>query len=278
MDPGPGTRLVALLGDPVAHSLSPRFQNAAISEAGLDAVYLALRCDPAAFPGLLRGIAGAGGAGNITVPHKAAAVPLLDETTAVVRRTGACNTFWSEGGRLHGDNTDVEGFAAACRALIGSPAGARVLVLGAGGAARAAVAALLDARADAIHVLNRTPETARALATALDAGGRRVVVLPSPEPLRREGFDLVVNATSLGLGDADPLPLDLELPARVGAILDLVYRPGGTRWTAEAVRLGLPAADGTEMLLQQGAASFQRWFDRPAPVETMRRALATVRS
>ncbi|MBW3552484.1 MAG: shikimate dehydrogenase [Gemmatimonadetes bacterium] len=274
MHPGAGTRLVALLGDPVAHSLSPHFQNAAFAAAGVDAVYLALRCDGSAFPGLLRGIAGAGGAGNITVPHKTAAVPLLDVATPVVERTGACNTFWSEDGRVHGDNTDVEGFAAACRALIGAPAGARALVLGAGGAARAAVAALLEGRADAVHVLNRTIETARALATALDPGGRRVIVLPSREPLRREGYDLVVNATSLGIDDADPFPLDLELPARVGAVLDLVYRPGGTPWTAEAARLRVPAADGTEMLLQQGAAAFVRWFDRAAPVEVMRAALA----
>lgn len=274
MLPDAGTRLIALLGDPVAHSLSPRFQNAAIRQAGLDAVYLALRCDAASLPGLLRGIARAGGAGNVTIPHKTAAVPLLDGATPAVDATGACNTYWMEGGRLHGDNTDVEGFAAACRALIGAPAGARVLVLGAGGAARAAVVALLDARVDAIRVLNRSEDRARNLAAALDRRGRRVSVLGPGADLRREGFDLVVNATSLGLRPDDALPLDLELPARVGGALDLVYRPGGTRWTAAAARLGIPAAEGTEMLLHQGAAAFRRWFERDAPLETMRAALA----
>lgn len=266
---------MALLGDPVAHSLSPRFQNAAIRAAGIDAIYVALRCDAAAVPGLLRGIAAAGGAGNITIPHKAAAVTLLDVATPAVERTGACNTFWTEGGGIHGDNTDVDGFAAACRGLIGAPAGARVLVLGAGGAARAAVVALLDARADAIHVLNRSPARAAALTAALDPRGRKVVALDTGAPLHREGYDLVVNATSLGLHDDDPLPLDLALPARVGAALDLVYhhRPGGTRWTAEAARLDIPAADGTEMLLLQGAAAFQRWFEREPPLAVMREAL-----
>ena len=271
--PGAGTRLIALLGDPVAHSLSPRFQNAAFAAADLDAVYVALRCDAGTLPGLLRGIATAGGAGNVTIPHKAAAVPLLDVALPAVERTGACNTFWPGPGGIHGDNTDVAGFDAACRVLMGSPAGARVLVLGAGGAARAAVVALLDGRADAIHVLNRSPDRARALCAALDPKGRKLTPLDPGAPLRREGYDLVVNATPRGLRGDDPPPLDLSVPARVGAVLDLVYRPGGTPWVAQAAELGIDAADGTEMLLRQGAAAFERWFDRPAPLAAMRAAL-----
>lgn len=273
MEVSAGTRLIALLGDPVAHSASPRFQNAAIQEAGLDAVYVALRCEPGAFPGLLRGIARAGGAGNITVPHKIAAVSLLDMPTPAVTRTGACNTFWGEGGRLYGDNTDVEGFAGACRALIGAPAGARILVLGAGGAARAAVVALLEHRADAIHVLNRSPARSRALGEALDPGGRKVAILDDPGRLRREGYDLVVNATPLGLEADDPAPLDLDEPARVGAVLDLTYREGGTAWVRDASARDIPAADGTEMLLRQGAAAFERWFGRPPSLDAMRTAV-----
>src|SRR5690606_22711034 len=104
------TRLVALLGDPVSHSLSPTFQNAAFDAAGLDAVYLALRVSATELPGLLRGIAHAGGAGNVTVPHKEVAARAVDVPTEEVVRTGACNTFWCEGDRVHGDNTDVTGF------------------------------------------------------------------------------------------------------------------------------------------------------------------------
>lgn len=273
MQIGAATRLIVLLGDPVAHSLSPAFQNAAIDAAGLDAVYLALRCDAGRMPGLLEGIAGGGGAGNITVPHKQRAAELVEDATGAVTRTGACNTFWAEGGRTLGHNTDVEGFAGAARGLIGSPAGARVLVLGAGGAARAAVAALLDDRADAVHVLNRSKPTAEALRDALDPRGRRVTVVQPTADLRREGFDLVVNATPLGLHPDDPAPLRFDAVGRVGAALDLVYRSGGTRWVAAAQRRDIPATDGTEMLIQQGAASFRRWFGREPPLKIMRQAL-----
>ncbi|NIP83824.1 MAG: shikimate dehydrogenase [Gemmatimonadetes bacterium] len=268
---GVGTRLVALLGDPVDHSLSPRFQNAAFRAAGVDAVYLALRCDGPGLGPLLRGVAAAGGAGNVTLPHKTRAAAVVDERTPAVERTGACNTFWIEDGRIHGDNTDVEGFDRAARQLIGSPAGARVLVLGAGGAARAVVLALIDARADGIHLLNRTPGRARALREALDPAGRRVAVLDDPDQLRREGYDLVVNATPLGLDSGDPPPVDLGQPARVGAVLDLTYRAGGTDWVRSARRHDIPAADGLEMLIQQGAASFRRWFPgREPPLDAMR--------
>lgn len=274
MDPGPDTRLLALLGDPVRHSLSPRFQNAAILAAGLDAVYLPLRCEADRFDGLFRGLVGAGAAGNITLPHKTRAATLLDAATPAVERTGACNTFWVADGKVHGDNTDVEGFARAAHSLIGSPTGARILVLGAGGAARAVVLALVRERADAIHLLNRTPGRARAVAEILDPQGRKVTVLEPPERLAREGYDLVVNATSLGLDPDDPAPLDLGRPVRVGAVLDLVYRDGGTPWVRQARAAGIPAADGLEMLIQQGAASFRRWFDREADLDVMRAAVA----
>jgi shikimate dehydrogenase len=268
------TRLVALLGDPVDHSLSPRFQNAAIRAAGVDAVYVALPCDAAGFDGLLRGIGRAGGAGNVTLPHKARAAALLHDRTPAVERTGACNTFWMEDGRIWGDNTDVEGFDRAARDVIGSPAGSRVLILGAGGAARAVALALMDARADSVQLLNRTTGRARALCEALDPGGRRLAALEDPSRLRREGYDLVVNATPLGLHSGDPHPLELDRPARVGAILDLTYRPGGTEWVRSARERGIPAADGLEMLIQQGAASFRRWFPgRDPSLVAMREAV-----
>lgn len=273
MDVDSRTRLVALLGDPVEHSLSPRFQNAAIRAAGLPAVYLALRC-AGAFDGLLLGIARAGGAGNVTIPHKARAAALLDVAAPAVEKTGACNTFWLEDGQIHGDNTDVEGFAGAVRALMGPPTGARVLVLGAGGAARAAVLALIQGRADAVHVLNRSPARARSLQESLDPAARRVTVLERTDAVRREGYDLVVNATALGLGAEDPAPLDLALPVRVGAVLDLTYRERPSALIDDARTADIPAADGREMLLQQGAASFRRWFGREPDLDVMRAALA----
>lgn len=249
-------------------------QNAGFVAAGVDGVYVTLRCSASDFPGLLLGVARAGGGGNVTVPHKATAVEAVEASTPEVQQTGACNTFWWEDGRIHGDNTDVEGFRAAAAALLGSVAGARVLVIGAGGAARAAVVALLEGRADAVALLNRTRDRAEALRERLDASGRRLRVVEDGSSLRREGFDLVVNCTSLGLHAEDALPLDLRGLARVGAALDLVYGASDTQWVRHARELDVPVADGREMLLRQGAAAFERWWGREAPLEAMREVLA----
>ncbi len=270
-----GTRLFALLGDPVAHSLSPSFQNAAFRALGLDAVYVALRCGADEFPGLLRGIARAGGGGNVTVPHKALAARTVDRPGDAVLRTGACNAFWLEDGAVHGDNTDVAGASAAVAALLGrAPAGARVLLLGAGGAASAALCALADAGVEQIVIANRTPERARALADRFRTPGVRIDVVEGADALAGERFDLAVNSTSLGLKADDPLPLDPEAArVTVGAALDLVYARGETRWVREMRARGLPAADGKEMLLHQGAAAFRRWWGMEPPLEVMRTAL-----
>ena len=264
------TRLYALLGDPVAHSLSPTFQNAAVKAAGLDAVYVALRCDPSALPGLLRGIVAAGGGGNVTVPHKELAFQVVDRRTAAAEQTAACNTFWMSQGELWGDNTDVKGFAAAVQELIADvPRGLRVLVLGAGGAARAAVCALLDWNAQ-IVLVNRSQGRAEALAAQFG----RPDLLRVTDRIPEQRFDLAVNATSLGLREDDPLPLPDDV--RFGAALDLVYKAGQTRWVRRLRTLGTPAADGREMLLKQGAAAFRRWFNREPDIEVMRRALGEV--
>ncbi|MBA2669127.1 MAG: quinate/shikimate dehydrogenase, partial [Gemmatimonadetes bacterium] len=198
-EPAEPTRLIALLGDPVAHSRSPSFQNAAIRAAGVDGVYVALRVTADHLPGLLRGIAHAGGGGNVTVPHKRFAATLLDCGTDAVRRTGACNTFWMENGLIHGDNTDVAGFRAAVRSLLGGePTGARVLLIGAGGAARAAVVGLEDAGAARVDVMNRTRAAAADLVAKLEAGAVRVTQLDDDGGSSEMNYDLVVNATSLG--------------------------------------------------------------------------------
>jgi shikimate dehydrogenase len=268
------TRLYALLGDPVAHSLSPRMQNAAFTSAGLDAIYAALRCGTDEVPGLLRALARAGGGGNVTVPHKGVAATAVDDPTPAVTRTGACNTFWLEDGRIRGDNTDVAGFLATVRRLVPPLKGARVLLLGAGGAARAVVAALLDDGVAEIAVRNRSRVRADALIAAFNDAAEPLRLAPDDEALRRQRFDLVVNATSLGLHPGDASPLDLSGFSHVGAVLDLVYLPGETAWVRSARALGIPAADGLHMLVGQGAAAFERWFGQPAPVEVMRAAVA----
>ncbi len=268
--PRASTRVFALLGDPVRHSLSPSFQNAALEAAGVDAVYVALRCGAGEFSGLLRGIALAGGGGNVTLPHKERAVAALDDPSPAVLRTGACNTFWNEEGRVRGDNTDVEGFRRALLRLTGGDmVPRRVLVIGAGGAARAACAGLLELEVEEIRLRNRTVARAEALARGM--GDDRVRVEGEGEG---GCFDLVVNATRLGLEPDDPLPISPKELAGAGGVLDLVYAPrGATPLVQEANRLGVPADDGLEMLLQQGVAAFERWTGREAPVAVMRAAL-----
>lgn len=272
------TRVLALLGDPVAHSASPEVQNAAFDVAGVDGVYVAVRCAPDDLDGFMRGLARAGGGGNITLPYKENAAAILDVRSDAVRRTGACNTFWGdERGQLHGDNTDVDGFRRALGSFLdGSQAGIRVLLLGAGGAARAALVGLLEEGAGEVLLYNRTTERARAVARRI--GGEKARVVPIYRDLEGEDFDLVVNATSVGLESDDVSPLDFEMLKRAGAAMDLVYGAEKTPFVVAAEALGIRATDGLEMLVHQGAASFERWWGEPAPVEAMLGLIRGVRT
>ena len=270
------TRVLALLGDPVDHSLSPVIQNAAFRDAGVDGVYVALRCEASDLVGFMHGLGRAGAGGNITLPHKEKAASFLDERSEAVRRTGACNTFWGIDGRVFGDNTDVEGFRRALRHFLGRPPeGFRVLLLGAGGAARATLVALLDDGVEDVLLLNRSTERARAVARRI--GGERVRVAEAPQAIDDGIFDLVVNATRLGLSPVDRLPVDLSRVARAGAVMDLVYGPARTPFVEAAESLGIRAVDGGEMLVQQGAVAFEKWWDVPGPVDAMRMALTEAR-
>jgi len=267
------TRVLVLLGDPVGHSLSPVIQNAACAEAGVDGVYVAVRCNAGDLEGFMHGLSRAGGGGNVTIPHKEKAAAVVDVPSDAVRRTGACNTFWGgEDGRVHGDNTDVDGFRRALRNFLpGSTTGIRVLLLGAGGAARATLMGLLEEGAEEVVLLNRSMERARAVARRI--GGQRARVVRLAEQIRGESFDLVVNATSLGLSPSDPVPFDFELPGRVGAAMDVVYGPHPTPFMKAAEEYGVRVINGGDMLVQQGAVAFERWWGKPGPRDAMTRAL-----
>jgi shikimate dehydrogenase len=270
----------ALLGDPVAHSLSPGVHNAAFRAEGLDAVFVALRVESDDLAGLLGALARAGGGGNVTLPHKRRAFEAAERALPDAHRTGVANTFWLEDGAVTVDNTDVTGVRRALEVLApGGIAGGRVLLLGAGGAARAAAVALLDAGAEHVVVRNRTVARAEALVAELDDA--RLVVEPERlDATHAVTADLVVNATRLGLDRGDRLPLDPEAleACGAGAVLDLVYGDdaGGTDWVKAARAAGLAALDGREMLLQQGARAFEHWWGRKAPLDVMRAALAEV--
>lgn len=266
-------RAFAVLGEPVEHSLSPAIHRAAFRSLGLDASYVALEVRRGEVEPVMRAFARRGG-GNVTVPHKLRAMSVLDVASPAARRTGACNCFWQDSrGRLAGDNTDVEGFLAALEAWEEAPApdGARVLLLGAGGAARAVASAAMLANCGTVEILNRTQAHAVALARDLDPGGEVLRVLGGREEATGP-YDLVVNATSLGLDTEDPLPLELD-GLETGALFDLVYGVRETPWIRHGRARGVPATDGKEMLVRQAGLSLERWLDVEAPLEAMRDAL-----
>ena len=248
--------------------------NAALAAAGLAGWrYLRLPLPPEVFAETVRALPGAGFRGvNVTIPHKEAALALADSATGAAREIGAANTLTFEpGGAVAADNTDWTGLLEALPARWG-PAGRTALVLGAGGAARAAVYALRRAGAADVAVWNRTPERARALAAAL--GGRAV-----EQP---EGAEIIVNCTSVGLRDPaetfKALPLRADSLGAGSCVVDMVYRDGGTRLLEAARTRGADVVDGLEILIAQGAASFERWTGRAAPRQAMREAVEAIAS
>jgi shikimate dehydrogenase len=262
------TTYLGVCGWPVAHSRSPQMHNAALAAVGLhDWRYLRLPLPPELFAETVRALPAAGFRGvNVTIPHKEAALALADEGTDAARAIGAANTLTFEDARISADNTDAPGLLAA----IGEPvAGRTALVLGAGGAGRAAAWALRRAGAE-VAVWNRTPERARALAARI--GVRAVEVA--------EGADVVINCTSVGLdGAEDPfkaLPIEADELGAGSLVVDMVYRAGGTRFLEAARTRGARVIDGLEVLVAQGAASFERWTGMEAPREAMREAATTI--
>lgn len=262
------TRLVALLGHPVAHSKSPGMQNAAFAAAQVDATYVALDVAPEGLAAAFAGLRTTNALGaNVTVPHKLEAMRLCDTLDPSARRAGAVNTIVLEGGRATGHNTDGAGALDALREAGVDVAGREALVLGAGGAARAVIASLVDAGAR-VRLANRTRATAEALARDEGAGVVDWEELDAALPETR----LLVNATSLGLQGAAP-PVNVKRLADDAAVFDCVYRAGGTALVQEARACGLKAVTGESMLLHQGARAFRLWTGLDAPLAAMRAAL-----
>lgn len=262
MPVGGKTKVAGVMGWPVGHSLSPRLHGFWLAEHGIDGVFVPLPVRPEHFADALRALPKLGFVGaSVTLPHKEAALKLADEADAQARRIGAVNTLIvrPDGGVL-GRNTDAFGFMASLRE--GAPgwradAGAAV-VLGAGGAARAVVAALSEAGVREIRVVNRTIERARELARAMDS-----VVVARPWAERAEalaGAALVVNTTSLGMRGQPPLDLDLAPLPATATVADIVYAPLETPLLKAARARGLAGVDGLGMLLHQGRPAFAAWF------------------
>jgi shikimate dehydrogenase len=234
---------------------------AAFVHLGIEASYEAVRVpggDLEALDREMRDLAASGG-GNVTVPHKEDAARIVDVVRPYAKRTGACNCFWlDDSGRLVGDNTDVGGFLHATRDLDGLDlAGAKVLLLGAGGAARAVAVACETVGVRRLDIHNRTAERAERLIEELGLEEiARTVAVPLGSVTT---YELVVNSTSLGIEPVDLLPLSFG-EVRVRFAFDLVYGRGGTEWTRAAALAGVPATDGLSMLVRQAVLSLERWF------------------
>ena len=260
---------MALLGHPVAHSVSPQIHNAAFAATGFDAVYVALDVAPDAVPDALAGLRSLGLLGaNVTVPHKRAVYDAVPRRTETAERSGAVNTLFWDDGDLVADNTDIEGLVRVLTNDVGLRGGEEVLMLGAGGAARAAALAL-GSFGVALEVVARRPDAADDVARMAVAAGATSATVSAPS--------LVINATPLGL-KGEPLPDRFMALGEDQTAMDLVYRPAPTPFLEAAARAGAATLDGRGMLVGQAAAAFERWTGIAAPynvmVTAMERALA----
>jgi shikimate dehydrogenase len=282
-----GSKLVGVIGSPVAHSLSPLLHETAFTALGLGDAWrsFAFEIEPGAAAAALDEMREAEVAGlSVTMPHKADVAALVEECSAVARDLGAVNCVVNLGGSLYGDNTDGEGFVASLwRAARFDAAGRRCLVAGAGGAARAVVRALADADAAQVTVVNRTPERAARAAALAGRVGDTVAPEDASALAGAVGAaDLIVNATPLGMAPAHTLGSAMEQarqwlippeqchPGQVAA--DLVYVPRHTPWLVDAAAHGATPVDGLGMLVHQAAAAIARWTGQVPPVEAMWRA------
>jgi shikimate dehydrogenase len=258
---------VFLFGHPVAHSLSPAMHNAAFKSLGLPHRYSPRDVAPEQLGEVVAALRTQDSLGaNVTIPHKEASLRLVDEVGDDARATGAVNAIVRRGSRLIGHNTDAYGFEQALD-LVARPE--RVLLLGAGGAARA-VALVLLRRGARVEIANRTRARAEDLVRSIESGGRRATVVDWPSSNGAVEQDMVVNATSLGLHDEDPLE-GIALPRTV---MDIVAMKDATPLVRRARRAqDVEVVDGSTMLLHQAARSFELWTGLPAPLEVMRAAL-----
>jgi shikimate dehydrogenase len=274
------TRVLGIIGSPVGHSLSPLMQNAAIEELGIDYVYVPFPVEPDSLGQAVAGLRSLGVWGfNVTIPHKTAIIPFLDRISPEAELCGAVNTVCRQGDLLVGHNTDGAGFLAAVLSdLVHDPGGSAVLILGAGGAARAAVAALAGAGVARVVIANRTRERGVSLVERFQSafpGVQFVVSSLATEELagHLRRTDLLVNTTSVGMNGTNFECLPLAAMRPEGLVYDMVYVPAVTPLLAAAKERGLACANGAGMLAAQGEAAFFLWTGFEAPRAVMRQKL-----
>jgi len=271
------TRVCGVIGDPVAHTLSPTIHNAAFNHLKLDFVFLAFRVKAADLENAMRGMRGLGIHGlNVTMPHKSAVIGYLDEVDSTVKFLGSANTILNKAGKLSGFNTDGVGALKALRENGVALSDKKVLLLGAGGAAKA-VAFSFAPEAGELAILNRAAEKAAVLADSLNRVlGKKIVggaLSPSAVQKNLQDADILVNATSVGMHPN--INQSLVVPQWLKpnlTVMDIVYNPVETKLAKDAKAAGAKVISGVEMLIYQGAASFEIWTGCSAPIEVMRKA------
>lgn len=271
------THVCAVIGDPIEHSLSPTMHNAAFNHLKLGFVFLAFRVTSDHLENAMRGVRALGIRGlNVTMPHKNAVTEFLDEADAAVRFLRTANTVLNQDGRLRGFNTDGVGAVKALKNNGVDLAGKKVLLLGAGGAAKA-IAFYLAREVDEICILNRDAAKARELASILEPCGKNISgeeLTLNQIAMGLQDADVLINATSVGMTpNADESLVRPEWLTPRLCVMDIVYNPVETKLIRDARTAGAKVVDGVEMLLYQGAASFEIWMRYPAPVDVMREAL-----
>ena len=271
------TQRLGIIGYPIGHSISPIFQQAALDHLGIDATYEKWEVTPEGVGDFVNGLRAPDSLGiNITVPHKQAVIPFLDEVDEWATAAGAVNTIVNRDGHLSGHNTDGPGFLRALLVETGyDPKGTRALVLGAGGAARGILLALARGGVDSMVIANRTLERAETLAKlASDNGVKSEAISLSGNALTEavSGADLIVNCTTMGMShgpDEHGSPISAAQIPATAIVNDVVYTPLLTPLLKEAAAVGATALGGLHMLVYQGVLSFQMWTGQDAPVDVM---------
>lgn len=272
------TAVYGVIGDPIEHTMSPTMQNAAFEAANVDGVFLAFKVPMGSVETALNGIRALGFRGmNVTMPHKAAVIPFLDEVDEMARNLDSVNTILNTGGKLRGLSTDGAGAHRALEENGVQLAGKKLVLLGAGGAARA-IAFALAKEVNELVLLNRTPMKMDDLAEVVSKKFHKKVVVGTLSPRNVQsslkGADVLINATSVGMNphSTGTLVKSNWLNSHL-TIMDVVYNPLETKLAKDARKAGAKVISGLEMLLYQGAASFEIWTGKPAPVAAMRQAV-----
>ena len=271
------TRVCGIIGDPIEHSMSPVMHNAAFEALGLDYAYLPFRVRREELPEAIAGIRALNLVGlNVTLPHKVSVIPFLDELDTLAERMGAVNTIVNENGVLAGYNTDAPGFLQALLSKGIEPEGRKIVILGAGGAAKGISFILAEAGANLV-ILNRTISRAEELASQITQYYHRKLeaMTLSEENMAKalNGADVLVNTTSVGMvPGVDQAPVPAKLLKSDMTVFDIVYNPLETRLLREAKAVGARTIDGLDMLVWQGVLAFEKFTGQKAPFEIMKRA------